>query len=392
MDLLPPRKPAALGRWAFLAWAAGESITYLAHGLHFSDPAPDSMMFRDDGLLYLALASALALAGSLLARRAPFPALGAMLAAAVLGSVPLGAHEIPMAQFLAVDVLLYAIAAGRERRSAVLALAVAVAVPAGYLTVRWMLHLPVGFSAGLTVAMGAVIVWLVGRSAYQSHEHARQAAAHAAATAAEQAVARERLTIARDVHDTVAHSIGVIALQAGAARRVIETQPRRARDALAEIERAGRETLSSLRRTLGMLRDDEVAPLDPEPGLVAVERLASTTTEAGVQVDLRWQGERRPLPPDIEASAFRIIQEAVTNVVRHAQAPACQVLVAYREEELAIEVLDEGRGRGDGGGNGYGLIGMRERADGLGGRLHAGPRPGGGYRVAACLPLPVAVR
>jgi signal transduction histidine kinase len=185
----------------------------------------------------------------------------------------------------------------------------------------------------------------------------------------------------------VAHSIGIIAIQSGAARRVMDTQPDRARDALAAIEATSQETLAGLRHTLGALRQAGADAADrvPVTGLADVERLAATAADAGVQVEVRWSGRRRPLPPEIEVSAFRIIQEAVTNVVRHAGTPQCSVAIDFGEAELAVEVTDDGRG-GSCEGSGYGLAGMRERVSLLRGDLTAGPRPEGGFRVAARIP------
>jgi signal transduction histidine kinase len=209
----------------------------------------------------------------------------------------------------------------------------------------------------------------------------------------------ERLRIARELHDMVAHSIGIIAIQAGVGRRVIETQPAEARNALTAIEATSRETLAGLRQMLGVLRRAEPGPgrgpLESAPGLADLGRLAATTRDAGVRVELRWLGPRRPLPADIDLSAFRIIQEAVTNVVRHAGTGHCRVTVDCREEELGIEVTDEGHGgappaEGPGERGGFGIDGMRERARLLGGELTAGPRAEGGFRVAARLPVPAA--
>nr|WP_225311294.1 histidine kinase [Microbispora cellulosiformans] len=259
------------------------------------------------------------------------------------------------------------------------------------------------------MALTTVIAWLLGNSVGESREHAEELRARAAA----QAVTDERLRIARELHDMVAHTIGVIALQAGAARRVIDTQPERARDALGEIETAGRQTLSGLRRMLGALRSPEPGrsprPALREPGpdpaslepflepipdaglcLADVERLAARTTDAGVRVDVHWRGERRPLPPEIDRSAYRVVQEAVTNVVRHAGTTSCRVSIDYRDDEVRVEVLDDGRGGGSVGA-GYGLVGMRERVGLLRGSFSAGPRPGGGFRVEARLPVSAAV-
>ncbi|MFE9423631.1 sensor histidine kinase [Kitasatospora sp. NPDC006697] len=231
----------------------------------------------------------------------------------------------------------------------------------------------------------AVIAWLVGRSIRQSAEHARALGEQLAA----RAVTAERLRIAREMHDTVAHSIGVVALQAGAARMVLDTRPDRARTALAEIETAGRETLAGLRRMLGALRAaDRADGTEAAAGLADLDRLAAATTAAGVRVEVHWAGEPRPLPPDVDLAAFRIIQEAVANVVRHAGARSCRVAVDCADpDRLAVEITDRGRGRGTGQGGGYGLIGLRERVALLQGEFQAGPRTGGGFRVAARLPL-----
>jgi signal transduction histidine kinase len=194
----------------------------------------------------------------------------------------------------------------------------------------------------------------------------------------------------------VAHSIGVIAIQAGVGRRVIDTQPSEARNTLAAIEDTSRDTLAGLRRILGALRQADPrdgAPLGPAPVLADLDGLVERTRNAGVRVDIEWRGKRQALPTEIELSAYRIIQEAVTNVVRHSGANTCRVTVDCREADLSIEITDEGRGlSGLPGASGYGLTGMRERAALLHGEFTAGPRAEGGFRVAARLPVPAAVR
>jgi signal transduction histidine kinase len=173
---------------------------------------------------------------------------------------------------------------------------------------------------------------------------------------------------------------------------VIDTQPDEARNALAAIEATSRETLAGLRSTVGALRqagprtEADTDPLET-PGLADLARLVARTRDAGVRVDVRWHGHRRPLPADVDTSAFRIVQEAVANVVRHAGTGHCQVSIDHRDEELSIDVTDDGRGA-TGAGTGYGIAGMRERAALLHGELTAGPRPEGGFRVTARLPLP----
>jgi signal transduction histidine kinase len=247
--------------------------------------------------------------------------------------------------------------------------------------------------AAIAVVLVTIIAWLIGYSVRQAHVRAELVRAQAA----EQTTLAERLRIARELHDIVAHSIGVIAIQAGAGHRVFDASPAEARDALAAIEATSRETLAGLRRMMSGLREAEPgsgpgqAPLDPAPGLADLERLAAVTLEAGVRVDVDWPGSREPLPADIDLSAFRIIQEAVTNVVRHAGTGHCQVRIGQQDGELSIEVTDSGRG-GEPSGTGYGITGMKERATLLGGDFSAGPRPDGGFRVAVRLPVPVPAR
>jgi signal transduction histidine kinase len=255
----------------------------------------------------------------------------------------------------------------------------------------------IGGSAVHLVTIGfplaAIFGWLIGNSIRLSHARADALRAQAAT----QTALAERLRIARELHDIVAHSIGIIAIQAGAAHRVFDTSPAEARDALAAIESTSRETLSGLRRMVtGLRRADEEPgsgqpPFGPAPGLADLQRLAAQTLDAGVRVELDWRGRRDPLPADIDLSAFRIIQEAVTNVVHHAGAGECLVVIDRQDGQLSIEVTDNGRGApaaGPAPGTGYGITGMRERAMLLGGEFSAGPRPAGGFRVTARLPLP----
>ena len=239
--------------------------------------------------------------------------------------------------------------------------------------------------------LAMVAAWSIGNSVRQRRQFAEARSAETARTA----VQAERLRIARELHDMIAHSMGVIAMQAGMGRRVIDSQPEEARQALAVIEDSGRETLAALRRMLGTLRRAEPqagpAPLAPAPGLAELDRLTERSRDAGlhVKVTVADGGDVRPLPPDIDLSAYRIIQEAVTNVARHADTDRCAVVVERRPDTLLIEVLDDGRG-GAATGRGYGIQGMRERVSLLGGEFTAGPRPEGGFRVAARIPIPAA--
>ena len=209
-----------------------------------------------------------------------------------------------------------------------------------------------------------------------------------------QAVTAERLRIARELHDVVAHSMSVIAVQSGVANHVIDSRPAQARQALATIEATSRSALVELRRLLGVLRqgDDPVASLEPNPGLAELGRLADQIRSAGVEVELKVEGEPGDLPPGVDLSAFRIAQEGLTNVLKHGGRVA-RMLVRYSPGAVAVEIADDGRAGADeapGDGTGHGLIGMRERVAVFGGELTAGPVPGGGYRMAARLPYAAA--
>ncbi|MER6915007.1 sensor histidine kinase [Streptomyces sp. NPDC000594] len=308
----------------------------------------------------------------------------------IVPSVPTQAWQIASVQTVLTDLTVGWIAATRSRRTAVAAALVALGVQIGAAG-----YYREGLSSYLTVlvflTLMMVTAWTVGHAVHERRQHR----ADLRARAAEQAVVAERLRIARELHDMVAHSIAVIAIQAGVGRRVIGTQPSEARDSLAAIEDISRDTLAGLRRMLGTLRQTapgDGAPLGPAPGLAELDGLVERAQEAGVRVDIEWRRERRALAAEIELSAYRIIQEAITNVVRHADTDACRVTLDRREGDLFIEITDEGRGlSGLPGAAGYGLTGMRERAALLHGEFTAGPRPEGGFRVAVRLPLPVAV-
>ncbi|WP_260334825.1 sensor histidine kinase [Streptomyces beigongshangae] len=310
----------------------------------------------------------------------------------VIGGMPHAetqAWQIACLQAVLSDLTVGWIAATRSRLTAAIASMVALGVQIG--AASYYREGSSSFlAAAVFLALMMVTAWTVGYSVRERRQHTTALRARAA----EQAVIAERLRIARELHDMVAHSIGVIAIQAGVGRRVIDTQPSEARNSLAAIEDTSRDTLAGLRRMLGALRQADPrdgAPLDPAPVLTDLDRLVERTRDAGVRVDIEWRGERRPLPTEIELSGYRIIQEAVTNVVRHSGSNACLVTIDCQEDDLSIEITDEGRGlSGLPGAAGYGLTGMRERAALLHGEFTAGPRDEGGFRVAARLPLPVA--
>jgi signal transduction histidine kinase len=339
-----------------------------------------------------------------LLRRRPLVALGLMLFALVAMALlfrPRATGDLWFGQLyfsnvwyiqsLAVDLAVGFITANHRRRTSATAFVSALVTQiacALYNTTAG----PVFSSTTALLVLALVVAWLMGRSIRQRREWGDAQRAQAAV----QAVQAERLRIARELHDMIAHSIGVIAIQAGVGSRVIDTQPAEARKALDVIEDTSRETLAGLRRMLGALRRaesgpaSEGAPLDPSPGLADLDGLTRRSLDAGVRVDLRRCGQERTLPADIDLSAYRIVQEAVTNVVRHSGTHECRVSLDYGDDALFVEVTDDGRGGLPGAG--YGIPGMRERVSLLHGDFAAGPRPEGGFRVAAKIPVPVEVR
>ncbi|MBW3665903.1 MAG: sensor histidine kinase [Actinobacteria bacterium] len=204
------------------------------------------------------------------------------------------------------------------------------------------------------------------------------------------AVAQERARIARELHDVVSHSISVIAVQTGSMRRRLRhDRPDEATELLA-TEQTARQALAEMRRMLGLLRaDEDGASLAPQPGMDQVGALVEQLSDAGLAVDLEVSGERRALPPGLDLAAYRIVQEALTNVLRHAGPARARVAVRYGDRELELEVADDGRGPGpERNGQGHGIIGMRERVTLYGGSLSTGPADDGGFVVRAVLPIP----
>jgi signal transduction histidine kinase len=242
--------------------------------------------------------------------------------------------------------------------------------------------------------------YLISRRTEQAH----QAIESARILAAEQerrtarAIEDERARIARELHDVVAHGLSVIVVQAVAERRSLngpdEVDVASIDTALGSIEKAGRDALVDLRRLLGLLRrTEEPLALAPQPGLSQLEELLATAREAGLQVEVDVTGERAELPPGLDLTAYRIVQEAVTNVLKHANARCLRVGVAFQRNLLDLEVVDDGSPNGSSTvseGGGHGLIGMRERAHVFGGTITAGASAAGGWAVHARLPVPVA--
>jgi signal transduction histidine kinase len=244
----------------------------------------------------------------------------------------------------------------------------------------------------LPFAIIVAVVMLLVRRIVGDRERRAQIAERERDVAAREAVVEERARIARELHDVIAHHVSMIVVQAGAERRVLGDANASTREVLQTVEQIGRSALTEMRRLLGMLRGDASEPLTPQPGLADLSTLVSQLREAGLHVELQVDGERRELPVGIELSAYRIVQEALTNALKHAGDARATVHVRYGADSLELEVSDDGARPGavrTGGRNarGHGLVGMRERVALYGGRFDAGHNPAGGFVVRAKLPV-----
>ncbi len=324
-------------------------------------------------------------------RRAPLQVAYAFVATTVLSAVLGGGlfdgEPPPPAAILAGALTFYTVGRHVGGRPAVTAAGVGIAglwthvIVSGQIDLQSFL-----FSAGLVV----LTPWLLGRvnrSRAQQFELLRAEALQRERAA----VGEERARIARELHDVVAHSVGAMVAQAQGAGRVLDRDPERAREALAAIERTGRTALEEMRRSLGVLRrTDADAPLAPQPGLENLDALVAQARDSGLRVELVTEGQPAPLPAGVDLSAYRIVQEALTNTLKHAGPVHARVAVRYREEQLELEISDDGSTPArtpDTGGGGQGLVGMRERVALYGGDLQAARRPEGGFVVRASLPL-----
>jgi signal transduction histidine kinase len=299
---------------------------------------------------------------------------------------------------IAAWVAVWSAARHSERRNAVASLGVALA---GFWTAA---ALPP--TAGLGYVLGDAVwatgvtlgVWGLGRLLRSRRLLSRRLEQRADRLEREQeerarlAVADERGRIARELHDIVAHNVSTMVVQAGAGKRVLEHDPGRAREALSSIEGSGRQALAEMRRLLGILRTDrEGLALAPQPSLAHLDALIEQVRRAGLPVELKVIGQRQQLPSGVDVSAYRIIQEGLTNAIKHAGPAHAEVVVRYGDRDLDLEILDDGRGldgsADNGARKGHGLVGMRERVNLYGGTLETGSRGSGGYAVRARLPV-----
>jgi signal transduction histidine kinase len=318
-------------------------------------------------------------------RYRPRAVLGVTLGAALGTNLLTDSAAFPVG----VVVALYTVAAHCDRKTAVRA-----GVATGALLLPTLFFSPTsgGGAAYLFPAAALLaIAWVLGDNLRTRRAYLREVEDKADRLEREReenarrAAADEQARIARELHDVIAHNVSVMVVQAAAAGDVFDSQPAKAREALASIEHTGREALTELRRLLGAVRTQDGKV--PQPGLGRLPALVDQVRAAGLQVELTTEGNQRQLPLGIDLSAYRIVQEALTNTLKHARARRAEVVLRYSDDELAIDVVDDGRGTTSNGDAGHGLIGMRERVSLYEGELTAGPRPEGGFAVSARFPL-----
>jgi signal transduction histidine kinase len=369
--------------WRTLVWDVGPVIALVMYSLATGDARDD----RGHGLEILAVLPLV------LRRRWPLPTLVAVAGLVVI-LVPDSSSPWVLVGALALASYTVGDLVADRTRSAASVLAVA-----GFVAL--------GVVQGADVLASLVLPFVIAMPAWLAGDVIRgrrlEAAVRAAATEralqdAEErvrsAAAEERRHMARELHDVVAHGVSVMVIQAGAARQVLEASPDRAEESLLTVESTGRDVMAELRRLLGVLNDDgEATGLAPQPGIDQLGALVERVHEAGLPASLRVEGTPTPLPTSLDVTAYRIVQEALTNALRYAHRAATLVLVAYEPTQLRLEILDDGPNAAAEAteGSGRGLVGMEQRAALVGGRLTTGPRLGGGYAVRAWLPLEAAL-
>jgi signal transduction histidine kinase len=333
-------------------------------------------------LVEAAIAVALGVAAARRSRD-PLPLLGLFVAISVAAfALPIFAEHTNPGVFVFLLLAVYSGAAHTRGRRTLIA---------GGMTVGLFLMV-IASSGGITadnVIFSSLLLgcpWVAGRAVRQRRLNDRELAQEKVRATA--AIVDERARIARELHDVVAHSISVMIIQARGGRHVLDSEPADALDAFAVIERTGQQALDEMRRLVGMLRSgEETLQLAPQPSVKELGTLVEQVRAAGLPVQLAVEGEPRDLPPGVDLSAFRIVQEALTNALTHAGPARARVVLRYLADELELEISDDGPGTSDGVGSGYGLVGMRERVSVYGGELQAGRQPGGGYALRVRLPL-----
>jgi signal transduction histidine kinase len=375
------------------ALSGGQDVPSLIVVDGVPQPVPPIGPEDRDGRAQAAIAGAIAAAALLFRRRYPLAVLWV-----VLGLTLAVTSDEPRVTFYAAVIAAYSAAAYSQNRVPAMATIglMAVALTAdtdSAIPVVPTQYIPLLVLVPIVVGADGMRRWKVrvDESRMKMDEMER-----AQAEALRRATEQERARIARELHDVVTHNVSVMVIQAGAARKVLATAPDQANDALLAVEAGGRAALAELRQVMGLLNKDgdspepdEPADLTPQPGLDQLQSLVARCREAGLPVELSVVGEVRALPPGVELAAYRVVQEALTNTMKHASGATATVRVDYGDDRLRVEVVDTGGAQTDSGtaGNGRGLIGLRERLAVYGGTLHAGRQLTGGYRVTAAIPV-----
>jgi signal transduction histidine kinase len=379
----PVRADVLLAVAVYALWLTGYVVTAGPAGRHVTWP----------GLVV----SALAVVPVGLRRRAPWAAVGLLVAAIVVSGLLQEQAGAESLSFLVVTYTAVALLPIRQALGATVLVAASVAASLGLDRPPDLLS--VLFSDALVLA----VCFFVGRTVQTRRAYTRAledracAAEESREAAAREAVLDERRRIARELHDVVAHHISVMGVLATGARRTLSRDPEVADEALRTIERTGRTTLREMRRLLDVLRTESEpaeAPVEPQPGVDGLEALAAQVREAGLPVRVQVAGEPVELDPGVDLTVYRIVQEGLTNALKHAGPATADVRLTFTAEAVELEVADDGRGPrpGDRGpAAGHGLVGMRERVSLYGGRLHTGPRTAGGFVVRALIPLDPAL-
>jgi signal transduction histidine kinase len=326
-------------------------------------------------------------------RRWPLACVLTVSAALVVEFLVFGAPE-GFGVFTLTIISAYSVAAYDERRPALIGLG-ALAVVAATWTARDPVPSSPRAHVGQLVWFSPVLIaWLLGVYLRTRRLYVGELRERAGRLERERedralaAVADERARIARELHDVVGHSVSVMTVQASAVRRLLRPDQNREREALLAVERTGREAMAEMRRMVGVLRHPEEAPaLAPQPSLSHIDRLVDQARRAGLKVELQVEGEASQLPPGVDLTAYRLVQEGLTNTLKHARATRAAVLLRYGRGAVDIVVSDDGKGAAPSTDGGHGLVGIRERVAVYGGELAAGPMPGGGYELRAHIPI-----
>lgn len=386
-ERIPAHRPARLPRKAFDAAVVAVALAANVVGII----AWQQTISRTP--LELVFLIALAILGSIpLAVRRTRPEIAfAFAAASFLAYQPLASPISPFVLLVA----LYSVAVYSTNRTSLVTITVVIPAVIAYVAISGLVIADrLTWRDVTTFALALTACWAIGNGIGARRGYLRTLEERAAlleqrrADEARRAVQDERARIAREMHDVVAHHVSMMVVQAGAARRVFASDAEKAVQAITAVETTGRAAMNEMRSLLGVLRaDGDAEGRSPQPGVGQIEDLVARTKDAGVRVILHLEGTPQPLSPLVDLSIYRVVQEALTNVIKHAGPAHATVTLRYEPDGLVVEVIDDGQGTIGATGVGHGIMGMRERLAIFGGELQAGPRVGGGFTVRARVPM-----